>query len=62
MSWRKVNFWAAVAWAAVVPVAHVVGLIHNLTFISDISLYAIIVSHIAAWRADVPDTQEEEEK
>jgi hypothetical protein len=41
-----------------VPLSIVTGWIYSLAFISAVSLYANIASHIAAWRADVPIEEE----
>jgi len=38
-----------------VPLAIVTGWIESLVFISAASIYANAASHLAAWRADVPD-------
>lgn len=54
-TWRRVNFWLAVAWAVMVPVAVVTGWLYSIAFISAASIYANFASHIAAWRADVPE-------
>lgn len=40
------------------PVAILTGWIFSLAFISACSIYANIASHLAAWRADVPNTDE----
>jgi hypothetical protein len=57
-SWRLVNFTLSVVWAIMVPVSIITGWIYSLAFISAASIYANVVSHIAAWRADVPNKEE----
>jgi len=54
-SWRRINLVLAVAWAVMVPVAIATGWLYSIAFISACSIYANFASHVAAWRADVPD-------
>jgi hypothetical protein len=58
--WRRINLWLAVLWAVMVPVSVITGWIYSLAFISAVSIYANFVSHIAAYRADVPIPDSEE--
>lgn len=37
-----------------IPVAIWTGWLYSIAFISAVSIYANIASHLAAWRADVP--------
>lgn len=53
MNWRRVNLGLALAWLAVIPIALFAGWLRSVIFVSAISLYANVASHIAAWRADV---------
>ena len=36
------------------PIAYMTGWIYSIVFISLVSIYANFVSHLSAWRADVP--------
>lgn len=54
-SWKRVNLYLAALWAVMVPVAVVTGWIYSIAFISAVSIYANAASHVAAWRADVPN-------
>jgi hypothetical protein len=51
---RRLNLALAVAWALMIPIAILTGWIYSIAFISAASIYANFISHIAAWRADVP--------
>jgi len=53
--WRITNFILTILWILMVPLAIVTGWIESLVFISAASIYANAASHLAAWRADVPD-------
>jgi predicted membrane chloride channel (bestrophin family) len=52
--YRRLNAIMTVVWCVMVPVALVTGWIYSVAFISVVSIYANIASHLAAWRADVP--------
>jgi hypothetical protein len=55
---RVTNMLLAVAWAVMVPVSVITGWVHSIDFVSLASIYANSVSHLAAWRADVPTEQQ----
>lgn len=56
---RWLNLLAALVWAAMMPIAYVLGWLSSVSFISTASVYANFASHVAAWRADVPPSQEQ---
>jgi hypothetical protein len=58
---RKLNFLLAVGWAVMIPVAIMTGWLYSIAFISTVSIYANFISHVAAWRADVPNARAPQE-
>lgn len=54
LSWRRANLAFTIGWLAVIPVALEAGWLRSVVFVSAISLYANVASHLAAWRADSP--------
>jgi hypothetical protein len=54
---RRTNLVLAVAWAAMIPVSIITEWIYSIAFIAAASIYANFISHLAAWRADVPNTK-----
>lgn len=52
---RIANLWLALAWLIMIPVTIATGWIYSIAFVSAASIYANFISHIAAWRADVPN-------
>ena len=54
---RRANLVLAIAWAAMIPVSIVTGWIYSIAFIAAASIYANFISHLAAWRADVPNSR-----
>jgi hypothetical protein len=55
---RRLNFTLAVVWTAMIPVSVMTGWIYSIAFIAAASIYANFVSHLGAWRADVPTVKE----
>lgn len=51
---RRANALLTVFWLAMCPLALATGWIYSVAFVSLVSIYANAVSHLAAWRADVP--------
>jgi len=54
---RRANLVLAIAWAAMIPVSIVTGWIYSIAFIAAASIYANFISHLAALRADVPNSR-----
>ena len=54
---RRGNLVLAIVWAAMIPVSILTGWIYSIAFIAAASIYANFISHLAAWRADVPNSR-----
>lgn len=46
-------------WVTMVPMAWYFGWIYSVAFIAGASIYANAVSHLSAWRSDVPTEKDE---
>lgn len=57
MSWRNINAVGAVVSLILWGVATWTDWINSVRFVSHISMLALVISFIAAWRADVPDKE-----
>jgi hypothetical protein len=55
---RRVNLLLAIGWAAMIPISVMTGWIYSIAFIAAASIYANFISHLAAWRADVPNIRD----
>lgn len=53
MNWRKANGWLTLGWLTLIPLSFLWR--NSLIWIVFMSHYAIVASHLAAWRADVGD-------
>lgn len=51
MFMRKVNGWLAIFWVVMIPIAFVFGWFSSVTFVSAISLWALVSGHWSAWQA-----------
>ena len=60
-TWRKINFGQMVFYIILTPAAYYLGWLKSVTFVSFLSLWALVVSAQTAWRADVPDEPEDKE-
>lgn len=54
MSWRHFNLARVIAYAVLTPVAFYFGWLRSVTFVSLLSIWALVESAAATWRADVP--------
>jgi hypothetical protein len=60
---RRVNGWLTIFWVAMIPIAYEAGWLTSVTFVSALSLWALVSGHWSAWQAArVEVTQREEEK
>jgi hypothetical protein len=60
---RRVNGWLAIFWVAMIPVSFVMGWLSSVTYVSALSLWALVSGHWSAWQAArVEVTQEAQAK
>jgi hypothetical protein len=53
---RRFNFWAMLLWIFPgVPISFILK--DSVPWVVFLSVYAIIATHMAGWRADVPDEE-----
>jgi hypothetical protein len=48
---RRVNGWLAVFFVALIPVAAAAGWLRSVTFVSALSLWALVSGHWSGWQA-----------
>ncbi len=58
---RRVNGWLTVFWIAMIPVSVVSGWIHSVTYISALSLWALVSGHWSAWQAARVEVEQQRE-
>jgi len=57
---RRVNGWLTVFWIILVPIAHWTKWVENSTFISDLSMIALILGSWSAWQAARVEVKQDE--
>jgi hypothetical protein len=48
---RRVNGWLAIFWIAMIPVSYAEGWLSSVTYVSALSLWALVSGHWSAWQA-----------
>jgi hypothetical protein len=60
---RRVNGWLTIFWIAMIPISFQAGWLNSVTFVSALSLWALVSGHWSAWQAArVEVTQKREEE
>lgn len=59
---RHVNGWLTIFWIAMIPIAFVMGWLESVTFVSALSLWALVSGHWSAWQAARVEVEQEREK
>jgi hypothetical protein len=48
---RRVNGWLTMFWVAMIPVSLATGWVNSVTYVSALSLWALVAGHWSAWQA-----------
>jgi hypothetical protein len=62
---RKVNGWFTIFWIAMIPVSFAFGWLNSVTYVSALSLWALVSGHWSTWQAarvEVTQQAEAEER
>jgi hypothetical protein len=58
---RRVNGWLALFWVAMIPISYEFGWLSSVTYVSALSLWALVSGHWSTWQAArVEVTQQKE--
>lgn len=58
---RKVNGWLTIVWLLMIPFSVAFGWIHSVSYISALSLWALVSGHWSAWQAARVEVQQQRE-
>ena len=58
---RKVNGWLTIFWIISIPVAYIFHWLDSVTFVSALSLWALVSGHWSAWQAARVEVKQEQE-
>jgi hypothetical protein len=62
---RRVNGWLTIFWIVMIPVSIATGWIHSITYVSALSIWALVSGHWSTWQAarvEVTQQQEADER
>jgi hypothetical protein len=48
---RRVNGWFTIFWIVMIPVSVVTGWVNSVTYVSALSLWALVTGHWSTWQA-----------
>lgn len=48
---RQLNGWLTIFWLGMMPISIVTGWINSITYVSALSLWALVSGHWSAWQA-----------
>jgi hypothetical protein len=59
---RRVNGWLAVFWVAMIPISYELGWLKSVTYVSALSLWALVSGHWSSWQAARVEVAQEKEE
>lgn len=48
---RRVNGWLAIFWIVMIPISYSMGWLSSVTYVSALSLWALVAGHWSSWQA-----------
>jgi hypothetical protein len=48
---RRVNGWLAIFWLSMIPISYEMGWLSSVTYVSALSLWALVAGHWSSWQA-----------
>lgn len=58
---RRVNGWLAIFWIAMIPISYEMGWLSSVTYVSALSLWALVAGHWSSWQAARVEVAQEKE-
>jgi hypothetical protein len=58
---RRVNGWLTIFWIVMIPVSAELGLLSSVTYVSALSLWALVSGHWSAWQAARVEVEQQAE-
>jgi hypothetical protein len=59
---RRVNGWLTIFWLAMIPVSLATGWVKSVTYVSALSLWALVSGHWSAWQAARVEVNQQHEE
>lgn len=57
---RRANGWLAIFWVIMIPISIWTGWVTSVTYVSALSLWALVSGHWSAWQAARVEVRQEE--
>ena len=58
---RRLNGWLTMFWIAMIPVSYALGWLHSVTYVSALSLWALVSGHWSTWQAARVEVSQQDE-
>lgn len=58
---RRVNGWLAIFWVAMIPISFSLHWLSSVTYVSALSIWALVSGHWSAWQAARVEVRQEAE-
>jgi hypothetical protein len=58
---RRLNGWLTVGWVVMIPVSYTFGWLKSVTFVSALSLWALVSGHWSTWQAARVEVSQQEQ-
>jgi len=58
---QRLNGWMTVGWIVMIPVSYGLGWLHSVTFVSALSLWALVTGHWSTWQAARVEVAQQEQ-
>ena len=58
---RRANGWLTIFWIVMIPVSLATGWVRSVTYVSALSLWALVLGHLGAWQASRVEVEQQRE-
>jgi hypothetical protein len=58
---RRLNGWLTIFWVAMIPISFELGWLKSVTYVSALSLWALVSGHWSTWQAARVEVSQQEE-
>ena len=58
---RRLNAWLTIFWVAMIPISYSFGWLRSVTFVSALSLWALVAGHWSTWQAARVEVAQQEQ-
>lgn len=60
-AWQKrIHGWMTVWWIVLIPLSHFTGWVESNTFISDLSMVALVLGSVSSWQASRVEVKQDD--